>query len=81
VSRRRPPRRRTRRLFFQILKASSNPGHGGDVRRRKDRDPDTRIVARRDAQYQLQVNYAAAVFNQAGYQISGFSLFNFTTTF
>ena len=32
-------------------------------------------------QYQLQVNYAAAVFNQAGYQISGFSLFNFTTTF
>jgi hypothetical protein len=32
-------------------------------------------------QYQLQVNYAAAVFNQAGYQISGYSLFNFTTTF
>jgi len=33
-------------------------------------------------QYQLQVNYVAAVFNQAGYQIiSGGQLFNFTTTF
>ena len=32
-------------------------------------------------QYQLQVNYAAAVFNQAGYQVSGYSLFSFTTTF
>jgi hypothetical protein len=33
-------------------------------------------------QYQLQVNYSAAVFNEAGYQIiSGYRLFNFTTTF
>ena len=32
-------------------------------------------------QYQLQVNYGAALFNEAGYQVSGYSLFNFTTTF
>ena len=32
-------------------------------------------------QYQLQVNWAAAVYNQSGYQAGGYSLFNFTTTF